>query len=490
MDATRAERAGRAPATAFARTAGLAAPVAATAVAALLGLLFLGSKSFWLDEAFSAAAASLSIGALWHLAADSQANMSLYYVLLHGWRTVGEGEFALRSLSVVFASASVPVVWALARRLFDETTAAVAAFLLAVNQFLLQYAQETRGYSLAVLLVSLASLLFLRAAERPTNGRLAAYALVGGLSLYAHLYAALVLLAHLVAAILLDAHRRRLAVGFAAIGLLGLPLALFVLFRDTGQVAFLSRPGVVDVAKTFAHLGGGRAPVLAYAALGVFALVAARREVVVPRSRAGWRWAFLLLWAFLPIAASFLASQAKPFFQPFYLIVCLPPVVIVVARGLVTLPSVRLRVAATGIVLALSLLEVGLWYGTYDKEDWRAAEQYVAANARSGDVIGFYAPYARIPFEYYAVRNGLQDVRPGYPATPWGRLSLRHATFDDPSRRFPETLLADNPRVWIVLSHGGATGDAAVRAAATRAGRRLERHSFTGADVLLFASRS
>ena len=490
MDATRAERAGRASATAVPRVTGLAAPAAATLVAAALGLLFLGSKSFWLDESFSAAASRLSLGGLWHLAVDSQANMSLYYALLHEWRELGDGEFALRSLSVLCAAASVPFVWAVARRLFDETTAAVAAFLLALNQFLLQYAQEARGYSLAVLLVSIASLLFLRAADRPTAGRLAAYALVAGLSLYAHFYAGLVVLAHAGATALLHEGRRRLAISFAGVGLIGLPLVLFVLFRDSGQVAFLSRPGPVELAKTFAHLGGGRAPVLVSAALGVFALWAARRELAAPRSTTGWRWAFLLLWALLPIVVSFAVSQAKPAFQPFYLIVCLPPVVIVVARGLVLLPSLRLRIAAGIVVVALALVELGLWYGTYDKENWRAAERHVETNARPGDVVGFYAPYSRIPFEYYALRDRPGDARPGYPSAPWGRLPLRHATFDDPSVGFPGPLLARSPRVWIVLSHGDAENEAAVRAAASLAGRIVERRSFTGVDVLLYARRA
>ncbi len=464
-------------------------PVAATALAAALGLVALGSKSFWLDESFSAAAARLSPGSLADLAADSQANMSLYYLLLHGWRVLGDGEFALRSLSVVFAAASVPVVWALARRLFDQTTAAVAAFLLAGNQFLVQYAQEARGYSLVVLLVSLASLLFLRAVERPTPGRLALYALVGGLSLYAHLYAALVLLAHAIAAALLPHARRRLAVAFVGIGALGSPLALFVLFRDTGQLSYLGRPGAVELAKTFAHLGGGRAPTLLYAALGLFALVSTGRELSSPRSEAGRRWAFLLLWLFVPIVVSFAASQAKPFYQAFYLIVCLPPVVIIVARGLVVLPSHRWRLGAATLVAAVTAVELALWYGTYDKEDWRAAERYVATHAQPGDTVGFYAPYARIPFEYYVLRDADDREQPGYPPARWGRLDLSHATFDDPQLRFVGPLLEHGPRVWIVLSHGSEGGEATVRAAAAAAGRRLDSRSFTGVDVLLVARR-
>ena len=143
--------------------------VAATTVSVLaLGFLFLGRKSLWLDEAFSVAAARLSWGDLFALLWDSQANAGLYYVLLHPWLVFGEDEFAVRSLSVLFAAATVPVFYALAARLFDRPTAVVASVLLALNASFVAHAQEARTYALVVFLAVLSSYLLLLLLERRT----------------------------------------------------------------------------------------------------------------------------------------------------------------------------------------------------------------------------------------------------------------------------------------------------------------------------------
>ena len=152
-------------------------------------------------------------------------------------------------------------------------------------------------------------------------------------------------------------------------------------------------------------------------------------------------------------------------------------------------PSHRWRLGAATLVAAVTAVELALWYGTYDKEDSRAAERYVATHAQPGDTVGFYAPYARIPFEYYVLRDADDREQPGYPPARWGRLDLSHATFDDPQLRFVGPLLEHGPRVWIVISHGSEGGEATVRAAAAAAGRRLDSRSFTGVDVLLVARR-
>ena len=68
--------------------------VVAVAVAFGLGLYHLSSRSLWGDEAFSVTLARKPAGEFWHVVATSQANMSLYYVLLRGWIKLGDGEAA------------------------------------------------------------------------------------------------------------------------------------------------------------------------------------------------------------------------------------------------------------------------------------------------------------------------------------------------------------------------------------------------------------
>jgi hypothetical protein len=47
------------------------------ATTAVLSFTAIGAKSFWLDEAFSVAVASLDLPGLWHIVAHDQANMAL-----------------------------------------------------------------------------------------------------------------------------------------------------------------------------------------------------------------------------------------------------------------------------------------------------------------------------------------------------------------------------------------------------------------------------
>ena len=73
----------------------------------------IGSKSLWGDETYSVALARSGWGELWHIVVNREANMSLYYLLLRGWTTLG-GSAARISLNVLEAmslSGSLKFVW-------------------------------------------------------------------------------------------------------------------------------------------------------------------------------------------------------------------------------------------------------------------------------------------------------------------------------------------------------------------------------------------
>ena len=112
----------------------------------------LGTNSFWLDEAASAVLARVDrhvfVGAIIH----RQANMVLYYLLLRGWIRLGSSEFVIRGLSVVAGVAAIPAIYVLGTRLFGPKAGRVAALLLSVHAFHVEYSQEARAYSLFMLL--------------------------------------------------------------------------------------------------------------------------------------------------------------------------------------------------------------------------------------------------------------------------------------------------------------------------------------------------
>src|SRR3954451_21787203 len=86
---------------------------------------------------------------------------------------VGRSEAATHTLSLLFALLAIPVAFWAARTLLGERAAWVAALLTALNPFLGGYAQETRMYSLLVLLALITVACWLRAlaVDVPAPGR-------------------------------------------------------------------------------------------------------------------------------------------------------------------------------------------------------------------------------------------------------------------------------------------------------------------------------
>ena len=136
-------------------------PVNRWTVAALVLALTLASVAlrvgqlrfhYWVDEAISVGIASHRLGAL-HALLRQDGSPPLYYLLLHGWMALwGRGEVATHALSLVFAVVTVPVAYWGGAGLFGRRVGIYAAVLAAGLPFLTEYAQETRMYSLMVLL--------------------------------------------------------------------------------------------------------------------------------------------------------------------------------------------------------------------------------------------------------------------------------------------------------------------------------------------------
>ena len=464
---------------------------ASVALAAGFGLYHLGSRSLWGDEAFSVTLARKPFGEFWHVVAESQANMSLYYVLLRGWTVLGDGEAVVRLLSLLAGVLAVAVLYVTAERLFDRKVATIAALLLAVNGFFLRYAQEARSYSLVLLLTTVATLLFLRLEERPRSPRLdVAYVLVGALALYAHFFAAFVLAGHLVALAVAGRPVRAQLLRLAAVGVLAVPLALFALFRDVGQVSQLRRPTPTYVEFTLRQLAGGtRLLLLLYAAAVVVAGLSLLR-------RRDWPLVNAAVWAATPIVGALVVSIGKPLFAPRFLIVALPGIVLLAAIGLARLP-LPATAAGVGLLLVLSSLHVLDTQGK-PQEDFRAATEYVLANARPGDAAAFYRTQRRIGFEYYARREGASTLpRSLLPASPYGRFDMvtdyRH-THVTKAELQAIAGAASRGRVWLLLSRpenetvqAKRENRARLLAAVERTADLRRRRLFAGLEVRLYA---
>src|SRR6202011_1466619 len=100
--------------------------------------------------------------------------------------------------------ALIPVIYLLGKELFKQSVGLLAAVLVALNLFQIQYSQEARAYSLVVLLVTNSSLLFVRFLKQQSTTYWIAYVVVSALAVYAHIFAVLVLGAQVASLIFLS----------------------------------------------------------------------------------------------------------------------------------------------------------------------------------------------------------------------------------------------------------------------------------------------
>lgn len=472
-----------------ARASGTAVAVLILVLAAAVRLHGLARDSLWLDEVTSVALARSDSWTFLNVVASSEFNSILYFVLLRPFVAFSTDEAVARALSAVCGIATVAVTGLLGRRLFGPLAGGVAAALLAVNAGHVHYSQEARGYSLAVLLVTVSTLLFVDATERPTRTRWAAYVLVSGAAGYAHFFAVLVPLAHWIS--LAARPKRRLPRGFAAAVLatlaLWLPIAVFVLFKDKGQVSWISPPSLEVVRGTFVLLAGGT-PALLWAQLlaGLAVVALRRRKREREASPLGWAVALCTAWFVLPAALALAIAPLKPLFVPRYLLVSLPALPLLAAAGIASLRPPALAAAALAVLVALAVPPLVRGAGPA-REDWRGATSFLLRNASSGDAVVFHPRWSRRPFDHYRERTPVTPDLTGFP--PW----WDYASFvrgKRPSRVDPlvvARLNCSHPRIWLMARRSESleqTEGRALRAALGAA--YAERTDFVFTGVTLF----
>ena len=443
-----------------------------TAVAAGLALRGIGDKSVWVDEGTSLWLAALDWSDFWHVITRREANSGLYYFLLRGWFGLGRSEAFVRSLSALFAVGTVPALFLLMRRLFGAPAALAGGLILVVNAFWVHYAQEARGYALAMLLVTLGTYFLVLTVEGEPRFIWLVYAFVMAAAMYAHFYAAFVVVAHAASLPLLAPRGipfARIAGAFGVFVVLTAPLGAFVLTNDVGQVDWLNRPDAEALLVALEDVVGGAGRELLYV-YGALALVAIGGLVAAWFTRRDaperfWGFGVVLLWAIVPIAGGYLVSQVKPLFHPRFLIVSLPALAAVAALGIAGL---RIKVLAVGALAGLLFFAAqGLpeWYDGA-KQPWRDVTAYVAGNAEPGDRIVFFSPTIRRPVEYYVELDRLEERFPEAlsPRGEWGSHPVRLSPYR-PERGPINEGAGDAGTVWFAASNGGKRATQRVEAA-------------------------
>ncbi|HEY2318428.1 MAG TPA: glycosyltransferase family 39 protein [Solirubrobacteraceae bacterium] len=220
---------------------------AVTLLAAVARLLTLGQQSYWLDEGYTVRLVRMSLSGMLHAIPRTESTPPVYYALAWVWtRIFGDAEVGLRSLSALAGIATVPVAWAIARRLSGPRAAAIAGLLVAVSPLLVWFSQEARSYALATLLATVSVLCVVGWLQDGRAGWLAGWALTAALGLATHYF-----VAFLVAPEVLLLWRgwrggpradRRVLAAIALVAVVGLALVPLALAqRGTGHADYIAQ---------------------------------------------------------------------------------------------------------------------------------------------------------------------------------------------------------------------------------------------------------
>jgi hypothetical protein len=462
-----------------------------------LRLYRLDTQSLWYDEGVTAIVAQYDPSTLIRWTADD-IQPPLYYLLVSAWgHLVGWSEWSLRFPSLFFGVLLVPLMAVLARSLTRSRSAALlAALITALHPLLLYYSQEARMYMMLMALCTLAGICVLRVtccvSVSQRRWLWIGYVLAAAAAVYTH-YFAIFLLFALNVAYLIDLYlfqgsqtadrRPQTADDPSPISNIQYPIsnpqslilsntALFLLFlpwfgilitrlrvdASYWQGDFKLDEALRSVAIRFTLgetvLERDAIPWLwIFAAVSLFSLV---RLIAEGRSQvASGKWQvanpqrldklcatyatrtthYALLILLLPLAAILLLASFTPKFNPRYVMVALPGLILLWSGGLGS-GDWRLGTGDRGSGMAQSAhFVIGKWIGrgarfvaigmlvggfvgsgsnwffdpAFTKDQWREAAAYVRAQRQPDEAVILVSGHAWPIWQYYA--SDLDPIR-------------------------------------------------------------------------------
>jgi hypothetical protein len=286
----------------------------------------------------------------------------------------------------------------------------LAVLVLVSSPFAIRYATEARPYSLVMLLVTTGYVVFRRAIERPTLGRLALVAVIAGLLLYTH-YWSIYLIVALFGFVVWRAWQdpdvagrhayRATAVALVVGSLTFLPWVPTFLYQSAhtatpwgdGQVPLSSFRQTFDqfangASLTHATSNALELFTLLLIVLALFGRATGPRNIDLDvRTRPDVRWEALV--AFVALTLGLMAGWiTNGAYDARYASVVFPLLALITAYGFAVIGSRTLMLALVGVFVAVGLL--GSVVNVFDNRT-QAGElaDVIRAEARPGDVVAY-----------------------------------------------------------------------------------------------------
>ena len=364
-------------------------------------------RSLWLDEVYSVSVrGSMNIFGIITTAADP--HPPLYYLMLRVWMTLfGESPVAVRSLSLLFGIVSIAAVYFLAHELYGQQTGLIAALLIALSTFHIQYSQTVRMYSMLFLLGVLSVLFYIRCLQDHSLGNRFGYAFATMGMLLTHAYGSFILLGQLLhlAVRLVETNNWegfKQWLGTETFTIVPfVPWLIVVIFNryltgTASETRWLSAENFINELKEtgFAYIGvpvnyptiniTGSALNISRIMFVVISILLLWQLYSESESESDTRPVLLLGLLLIALVAIPFSISATffPFFQSRYAILGLISVWIIVAKSITDIDSSTIRYTALALVVLISVSMLPMFYTADTAEPW---EDITSTIESSGD---------------------------------------------------------------------------------------------------------
>ncbi|MEK7165832.1 MAG: glycosyltransferase family 39 protein [Patescibacteria group bacterium] len=371
--------------------------------------LFGINQSFWLDEAAQVIESVRPLSQQFNIQADFWP--PFYHLLLHFWMLVGNSEIWVRLLSVCFAVASVFIAYLIGKDLLKSKTALLGAVLLAINPFFIWYAQEARPYMLSVFFGLLTSLFLSRK-------KWILYTIAVIFFLYTTYLSIFLLISHLVYICVFGKKMIRKWFFCITISMVALIPWMPSFFRQllSGSGLTKSLPGWSEAVSvplvkvlplTFTKFILGRISIenkFFYGLLViVLFIVVSWLTSTALKKKAEEVWRLLILTG-VPILSAFLLSFVLPILAPQRVLFVLPFFMLILAIGIQSLTSKRVKLIITFSIVALYFNSIFqyMFNPKFGREQWRQAVEYIEKMQVPTSIVIFVFPDAFAPWQWYS----------------------------------------------------------------------------------------
>jgi hypothetical protein len=421
----------------------------------------IASNSLWLDEANSANFLKFPLGSLWHRLAGAESAPAYVYALKLWSFAFGDSEFGLRSFSAIIGLFSIIAIYFLGKSLFGKKTGLWSAFFLSVNYFAIFYSNQSRQYSM-VILVSIASSYFFFYLLQKKGGLLiwVLFILVSTLGVFLHPWFFLLFATQFCWLLLLKrSDLLKWISAYSAIFIISFPwIKILIYYRNSGVNDWIKSPAFDAFYQTFNNfLYGSGWPVII---LSLFAVISIffqfeKREIGEETSYKildkkidfSKQRPVLSLTAFLlffPLISAWIISQFFPFYVPGRYEAVVLPFLILLLSFLFSQIESKYLISATLIILtayawnsAESEKKISLSYRYNDK----TAAQALYSRLENGDSI-IFTGLSRPTFDYYLPR--LSDKEKAYKEYSFPAETAAHPAFQSERLLLQDKQLLEN----------------------------------------------